>query len=205
MKTKTIIISMAAVALYLFSGAVALHQLSLAKAETRAALAKLETARAESVKWQARSKSAEAQSREWEQSARNMAAASQRLLDVYKPAQSVPTTSAPAQQTRAAHTSQPPASPRFQVPRWSPQPLPVVTRSVKAKAMAENGSDYAAANYEIDRQMDAYAKLLRYQQMQNAFINDILNQEMLKRGDDYTGAVYEIERQLEARAKVEAR
>ena len=97
------------------------------------------------------------------------------------------------------------ASPQFQIPRWIPQPTTTIVKSIKDKALAKYGSNYSTANYHIEREVEAYEKLVRYQKMNNVFVSDLLNKTMFERGDDYTGAIYEIERQIEAKQKLQSK
>lgn len=90
-------------------------------------------------------------------------------------------------------------------PRWIPEAQVVVDRKIKERATKEHGNDFSAAKYEIERQTEAYAKLVRYQRMNNPTVTELLAKTAFEKGEDYTGMVWEIERQLEAAKVIQGR
>jgi TolA-binding protein len=98
-----------------------------------------------------------------------------------------------------------PTAPQVQIPRWNPQPEQVVLKAIKTKALAKYGTDYSAANYETERQTEAFQKLMRYYRMNTPFLNDLINRTMFERGDDYSGAAYAIDREIEAKQKLDGK
>lgn len=212
MKTKSIIIGMAVLVVYGLTVAISWDQVKSANADKVRIGKDLKTTQDELRGAKAGLKKAEQDAAEWRARAVELAGSTQKLIAAQKTIDDanaakirlLEARSAPAIANTGGLNRQA-VSPQFQIPRWIPQPTVIVTKAIKDKALAKYGSDFSAANYEIERQTEAYEKLVRFQRMNNVFVTELLNKTMFERGDDYSGAVYEIERQIEAKQKVESK
>lgn len=91
------------------------------------------------------------------------------------------------------------------IPSWTPPAPSVVTRTIRENAMAEHKTNYSLLNYEIERQTEAFAKLVRYYKTADPFIKSAINMASLEYGTNYSSFAYSVERQIEARQKFGAR
>lgn len=112
---------------------------------------------------------------------------------------------AQAEQSVSAYPATSSAPAKVSIPRWMPDPPPVVARKIKERATREHGNNFSAAKYEIEWQTEAHEKLLRYYKMNNVTVNDVLAKAALEKGDDFQGMVWEVERQLEAAKIIQSR
>jgi hypothetical protein len=176
-----------------------------------AEITKLKKNQEDTVKIRAELKKAQREALSYKEAAQKLAISAQNLVDSHKTLNNLQnqkinileSSLRDSKETPTSHVQV--ASPQFQIPRWIPQPATTITKSIKDKALAKYGSNYSSANYHIEREGEAYEKLVRYQKMNNVFVSDLLNKTMFERGDDYTGAIYEIERQIEAKQKLQSR
>lgn len=95
--------------------------------------------------------------------------------------------------------------PPINIPAWSPPAPSVVTKTIRDNAVAEHKTDYSGLNYEIERQTEAYEKILRYYKTADPFIKGLINKAALDHGSDYSAISYEIEREIEARQKFQGK
>jgi hypothetical protein len=176
-----------------------------------AEIAKLKKNQENTVDIRAELKKAQREAASYKDKALGLAKSAQTLIDASKSLNNLQTQKinilesglSEVKNTATSHVQV--ASPQFQIPRWIPQPTTTIVKSIKDKALAKYGSNYSTANYHIEREVEAYEKLVRYQKMNNVFVSDLLNKTMFERGDDYTGAIYEIERQIEAKQKLQSK
>lgn len=91
------------------------------------------------------------------------------------------------------------------IPAWYPPASSVVTKAIRDNALAEYKDNFASANYEIERQTEAYEKILRYYKTADPGIKALINKAALEYGSNYSSFAYEVERQLEASQKLKAR
>ena len=174
-------------------------------------IAKLKKNQEDTVKIRAELKKAQREAASYKEKALGLAKSAQTLIDASKSLNNLQTQKinilesglSDVKNSATSHVQV--ASPQFQIPRWIPQPSTTIAKSIKDKALAKYGSNYSSANYHIEREVEAYEKLVRYQKMNNVFVSDLLNKTMFERGDDYTGAIYEIERQIEAKQKLQSK
>lgn len=91
------------------------------------------------------------------------------------------------------------------IPAWWPPAPSVVTKAIRTNAVAEHKDNYPSMNYEIERQTEAYEKLLRFYKTADPFIKAAINKAALEYGTNYSSFAYDVERQIEARLKLDRR
>ena len=90
-------------------------------------------------------------------------------------------------------------------PPWYPPAPSVVVKTIREQALAENKDNYSGANYEIERQTEAFDKLIRWQKMANPLINGLIAKAAFENGTKYSMIAYEVERQLEAKQRLDGK
>lgn len=91
------------------------------------------------------------------------------------------------------------------IPAWSPPAPSVVTKTIRDRAVAEHKDNYSSLNYEIERQTEAFEKIVRYYKTADPFIKAAINKAALEYGANYSSFAYDVERQIEARQKFNGR
>jgi hypothetical protein len=221
MKTRTIVLGLALLAVIGLAGAITWDQFRMMKADQVRTGNKLKAVQAELKDTKAALRKSQQEKLEWMTSAVDMAKKAQDLIDAQKrvedatsvkmrlleakanAVEAVPTRGGSAGVSTYGSAAVTPA--KVSYPRWIPEAQVVVDRKIKERATKEHGNDFSAAKYEIERQTEAYAKLVRYQRMNNPTVTELLAKTAFEKGEDYTGMVWEIERQLDAAKVIQGR
>lgn len=112
------------------------------------------------------------------------------------------------QATRVAQTSpaRPQASkPLADYPAWYPPAPSVARKTILDNALAEHPGNASAANYEIERQTQALAKIEGWHKTADPKIKALIAKAAFEHGADYSGLAYEVEREMEAAQKLKQR
>lgn len=219
MKTPTIILGMAALTVVGLAGAITWDLFQSLKAEHAMACDQLKKSQDDLKVTKKELRNSQQEMQEWKSKAVEMANSTQRLIDAQKRVEEATSIKMRALEARVnsvdavptrggagISTYGPAAAPaKVSYPRWIPEAQVVVDRKIKERASKAHGNDFSAAKYEIERQTEAYAKLIRYQRMNNPTVAELLAKTAFEKGEDYTGMLWEIERQLEAAKVIQGR
>lgn len=111
--------------------------------------------------------------------------------------------------TYAGYAAPAPAAPRMMdapvIPAWAPPAPSMVTKTIRERAVAEYKDNFSGLNYEIERQTEAFEKIVRYYKTADPFIKSAINKAALEYGFNYSSFAYDVERQIEARQKFQSR
>jgi hypothetical protein len=91
------------------------------------------------------------------------------------------------------------------IPNWYPLAPSLVAKTIRDNAIAENKDNYSSINYAIERNTEAYEKILRYYKTADPFIKKAINKAALEYGTKFSSFAYDVERQIEARQKFEGK
>jgi hypothetical protein len=205
---------MAAGMIYLATVGIAWDQLNNIKDEKQKISKDLQLLRGDSTKMKTALKKAQEGEKEWQDRFIDLAAkgktamdASGVLVDALNRKISLLETKAAlleAGRPNIAAAAATTTSAKVNIPRWMPDSPIVVARKIKDRATREHGNDFSSAKYEIEWQIEAHEKLVRYHRMNNPTVNDVLSKAAFEKGDDYRAMVWEVERQLEAAQKIQS-
>lgn len=195
-----------AAAIYAFSLAIAMDQISIRNNAVKLAEAKVTSLTDELRETTAEKNKYLADRNKWKSDATSLAESSKAYMDAVQTREASErnvTVSSTPEAAPAHAAARAPELPR--IPTWVPPAPSVVTKSIRDHAAAEHPDDYSMANYEIERQTKAYEKLLRYYQTADPVIKTMISEAAIEHGADYSQLVYSIDRKIEAQRKFNQR
>lgn len=91
------------------------------------------------------------------------------------------------------------------IPNWYPLAPSLVAKTIRDNAIANNKDNYSLINYDIERNTEAYEKILRYYKTADPFIKKAINKAALEYGTKFSMFAYDVERQIESRQKFDGK
>jgi len=88
--------------------------------------------------------------------------------------------------------------PEAQIQWWQPPYRTLAEKQIKASALAEWKDDYSQAEYEFNKQIEAFNKLVEMNKSYSKPVKDIIAKAHEKWPNDYSMMLYESEKQVKA-------
>jgi len=95
--------------------------------------------------------------------------------------------------------------PNPSIPSWIPPSQSASVKIIKDRALAEWKDNYSMVNHSIQRDTEAFQKLLQYNKNPNSVVKTQIAKAAQEWPNSYSMMLYSVERQLEAKQKLDGR